>query len=146
MRGYYLQIENFIQTSYLEFDENNISGSTYPPSAKAQFVASVSNAIWLVGIAILFGGSAIFKFLGMAEPALYVKMKENPVTAFACLFLINSVGASQLSTGAFEIKLNDIVIYSKLSEGRLPNLNDIISALAAQGFTVPPALQESYMR
>ena len=146
MRGYYLQIENFIQTSYLEFDENNISGSTYPPSPKAQFIASVSNAIWLVGIAVLFGGSAIFKFLGMAEPRLYIMMKENPVSTFACLFLINSLGASQLSTGAFEIKLNDIVIYSKLSEGRLPNLNDIISSLAAQGFTVPPALQESYMR
>lgn len=145
MRGYYLQVENFITSSYLEFDENNISGSTYPPSTKAQFIASISNAIWLVGIAILFGGSAIFKFVGMEEPALYIKMKENPVTTFACLFLINGVGASQLSTGAFEIKLNDIVIYSKLSVGRLPNLNDIIFALESHGYTVPPAMQESFM-
>lgn len=145
MRGYYLQIENFIKSSYPDFDENNISGSTYPPSSMAQFTAAVSNAIWLLGIAVLFGGSTLFKLLGIGEPELYIKMKENPVTTFVCLFLVNTVGASQLSTGAFEIKLNDIVVYSKLSEGRLPNLNDIVSALATQGFRIPPALEESLM-
>lgn len=129
-----MQVENYIKSTYPEFNDNNISGSTYPPSQKAQMTASLTNMVWLVGISLLFAGSFIFKTIGMEEPKIYVAMKENPVATFVCLFVINSVGASQLSTGAFEIKLNDIVIFSKLEQGRLPNLDDIVAGLAAHGF------------
>ena len=134
MRGYYMQVENYIKSTYPEFNDNNISGSTYPPSQQAQMTAYLTNIVWLSGILLLFGGSFIFKTIGIEEPGMYVAMKENPVASFVCLFVINSVGASQLSTGAFEIKLNDIVIFSKLEQRRLPNLGDIVAALAAHGF------------
>ena len=134
MRGYYQQIEYFIKTKYPEFNMGNIHGSTYPPTKMAETIAAISNLIWLVGIALLFGGSFIFKALGVPEPGYYIAMKENPVLSFGCLFVINSVGASQLSTGAFEIKLDDVIIFSKLQTGRLPQLQDIVRAMVASGF------------
>jgi selT/selW/selH-like putative selenoprotein len=100
----------------------------------AEMIASVSNLIWLFGIALLFGGSYIFKALDVPEPKYYVAMKENPVMSFGVLFVINSFGASQLSTGAFEITLDGVVIFSKLQSGRLPQLVDIVNGLVSQGF------------
>ena len=134
MRGYYIQIENFIRSEYPEFDMNNISGSTYPPSKTAELIASVTNAIWLLGIALLFGGSYIFMALNIQEPKVYIIMKENQVASFVVLFMMNSIGASQLSTGAFEMTVNDVVVFSKLQQGRLPNLTDIVDGLVSQGF------------
>jgi thioredoxin reductase-like selenoprotein T len=134
MRGYYVQIENFIRSEYPEFDMNNISGSTYPPTPTAELIASVTNTIWLFGIALLFGGSYLFKAFQLEEPKLYKMMKENQVASFVILFMMNSIGSSQLSTGAFEISVNDVVVFSKLQQGRLPNLTDIVDGLVSQGF------------
>ena len=129
-----MQIENFIRSEYPEFDMQNISGSTYPPSPTAERIASITNTIWLLGIILLFGGSYIFKILNIPEPKIYLMMKENQVASFVVLFMMNSIGASQLSTGAFEISVNDVVVFSKLQQGRLPNLTDIVNGLVSQGF------------
>lgn len=53
--------------------------------------------------------------------------------AFFILFLINSFGNSQLATGAFEIYLNDVLVYSKLETGRLPTPRDLMDALRLAG-------------
>ena len=129
-----MQIENFIRSEYPEFDMQNISGSTYPPSPTAERIASITNTIWLLGIFLLFGGSYIFKILNIPEPKILLMMKENQVASFVVLFMMNSIGASQLSTGAFEISVNDVVVFSKLQQGRLPNLTDIVNGLVSQGF------------
>ena len=129
-----MQIENFIRSEYPEFDMQNISGSTYPPSPTAERIASITNTIWLLGIILLFGGSYIFKILNIPEPKIYLMMKENQVASFVVLFMMNSIGASQLSTGAFEISVNDVLVFSKLQQGRLPNLTDIVNGLVSQGF------------
>lgn len=134
MRGYYQQVEYFIKSKYPEFNMNNISGSTYPPTKTAETLAAIANIIWLVGIALLFAGSYLFKAIDMPEPKFYISMKENPVLTFGCLFIINSLGASQLSTGAFEIKVDGVIIFSKLQTGRLPQLVDIVTGLVASGF------------
>jgi selT/selW/selH-like putative selenoprotein len=96
-------------------------------------VATTTNIIWFGGIGLLFGGSSFFSTLGIQEPELYKSMKQNPVAAFMGLFVVNSFGASQLSTGAFEIYLDDALIYSKLETGRMPTGPDVIAALEANG-------------
>ena len=129
-----MQIENFIRSEYPEFDMQNISGSTYPPSPTAELIASVTNTIWLLGIAVMFGGSYILKSLNIQEPKIYVMMKENQVVIYVALFMMNSIGSSQLSTGAFEISVNGVVVFSKLQQGRMPGLTDIVDGLVSQGF------------
>lgn len=48
-------------------------------------------------------GETIFQMLKMEEPEFYQSMKTNKMTAFMLLFLLNNVGNSMLTTGAFEI-------------------------------------------
>lgn len=56
----------------------------------------------------------------MEEPQIYVTFKSNPVMSFIVLFMINNYGASQLSTGAFEVMVGDNLIFSKLKTGKMP--------------------------
>jgi selT/selW/selH-like putative selenoprotein len=70
----------------------------------------------------------------MEKPEWYNWMQNNKISAFMGLFLLNNMGNSMLATGAFEISVDDVVIYSKLQTNRLPNANDIQAALASIGY------------
>ncbi len=69
----------------------------------------------------MFIGGEIFRLLNIPEPSWYVDyVKNNKTGCFFVLFMINTFGANQLSTGAFEIYFNGDLVYSKLMNGRLP--------------------------
>lgn len=80
-----------------------VDGANYPPPKEKQLLAQVFSFFFLAGLAILFGGDTIFPMLNMQEPELYVTMKNNKMTSFLLLFMLNNVGNSMLTTGAFEI-------------------------------------------
>lgn len=47
---------------------------------------------------------------------------------YACIlifFVTNMIEGQLISTGAFEVSLNDMPIWSKLESGRLPNPNEL---------------------
>jgi len=44
-------------------------------------------------------------------------------------FLANAIETQLLSTGAFEIYLNDVQIWSKLSSQRVPHENELLQML-----------------
>ena len=94
-----------------------VEGTNYPPPYEKQILAQICSFIFLAGIALLIGGDAIFRMLNTEEPEFYKSMKENKMTAFMLLFLLNNIGNSLLTTGAFEIyidgkKLPPIIILS----------------------------------
>ena len=107
-------------------------------------IAYVCNLIWLVGIAILLGGSYICKFLNIAEPPLFTFFKQNPFQVFIGLFVINSFGASQMSTGAFEITIDGKLVFSKLAYGQLPSGAELMSGMQALGYTGVAGGDRSY--
>ena len=149
---------NFLELrSFLENRNPNligyIDGENYPPPLHAQYLASAASGIFFGGIILLMMGDSIFSSIGMPEPEFYTYMKNNKMTTFGILFLINNIGNSMLTTGAFEMSINgtshyipvctpwmfDIYIYmcawtgdlvfSRLKLGRFPNgqeLDDIL--------------------
>ena len=75
----------------------------------------------LVLIFLIAAGVNPFNYLGMDTPSFWTWASENRF--YACLmifFLCNAVEGQLISTGAFEIKLNDFPIWSKLETGRIP--------------------------
>ena len=50
------------------------------------------------------------------------------------LWFLNNYGNSQLSTGAFEIYLDDKQIFSKLESKRVPTAEEILNMLKDAGF------------
>jgi selT/selW/selH-like putative selenoprotein len=135
MARYFQDVKNFIQSNpkYTAFI-GNIHGDNYPPSSRAIIIANITSTLWFIGLIFIFMGDIIFRNLGVNQPEIYVLVKNNKITAFFLLFFLNSYGNSQFATGAFEVYINEILMFSKLQSGRLPGPEDIISMLKAAGY------------
>jgi selT/selW/selH-like putative selenoprotein len=135
MARYYHDVKNFVEsdTRYAAL-VGNVYGSNYPPSFQSVMVARVTSSLWMGGIFLMFAGDTAFNVLKMPHPYWYTYVKENKVTTFAGLFLLNNFGNSQLATGAFEIYIDDKLVYSKLETKRLPKVEDIQNALTLAGY------------
>jgi len=111
-----------------------INGSDYPvPAAKAllsKLVTLVQYALY----ALLFAGQMIFDKLGVTPPALYYRLVQNKVVSFFIIMIVvGNISSSFLATGAFEIQLNNQIIFSKLQTGRMPDIQEIENILRNQG-------------
>lgn len=135
MQRYYLDVKRFVETDprYAAF-LGYIEGANYPPSPVAVVASQLASGVWILGILLLIGGEGVFSALGMREPEWFVSMKNNKAASFGLLFVINNIGNSMLSTGAFEIYINDELVFSKLALKRLPNAQDLTNILAMAGY------------
>ena len=88
-------------------------------------------------IIVVFTGDAIWNYIPgfrSGPPELYYKMKDNPALTFMIVFLvIPSYVQSFANTGAFEIFLDDKLVFSKLETGRMPNVGEIMAAMEKAG-------------
>jgi selT/selW/selH-like putative selenoprotein len=103
----------------------HVTGGLYPASAQAKLIAQTTSLLWFAGLAIMFFGTQIFKMIGMEEPRLVLQMKENKVMVLGALFMLNNLGNSQLATGAFEIFVDNELVFSKINTGRTPSQDDM---------------------
>lgn len=72
-------------------------------------------------MALIGSSFDLFGFFGMAQPAFWAWATENKLFAIMMTFFFTNMIESQLiSSGAFEISLNDMPIWSKISTGRIP--------------------------
>lgn len=71
-----------------------------------------------------------FPLLGIQTPRAWTWSQENKI--FSCLitfFLGNMLETHFLSTGAFEVTLNDVPVWSKLQSGYVPNVQELCQIL-----------------
>ena len=135
MQRYFVDVKRFIESDprYTAF-VGNIQGGNYPPSAQAKLIATMTNYLWFGGLGMVFLGESLFSTLKIREPEWFVYAKNNKMSTLAMLFIINSVGHNMLSTGAFEIYVNDKLVFSKLALKKLPDAHDLVAALALAGY------------
>ncbi|RDD37840.1 Selenoprotein T [Trichoplax sp. H2] len=91
----------------------------------------------LVGptIKILYCGFAerLLDGFNLGRPSIYLWANENKITACMIIFfLLNSLEQQLLSTGAFEVTLNGINVWSKLNSGRLPSADELQQIIQQQ--------------
>jgi len=114
----------------------HVAGALYPPTFQAQVIAQIAGALWLAGLALVFAGPQIFRMLGIEEPEYYRQIKEKQMLFLGGLFMLNNLGNSMLATGAFEIHLEDELVFSKLDLNRPPTQHDLdylVSLLVQRG-------------
>jgi len=107
-----------------------ISGDNYPPGGfrlqAAQFISIIKFAIILMVLATFNP----FQAVGQETPSWAAWMLENKI--YACMmtfFLCNAVETQLISTGAFEIQLNDMPVWSKLEAGRIPQPGELFQII-----------------
>ncbi|KAL7886130.1 hypothetical protein AOLI_G00064250 [Acnodon oligacanthus] len=97
------------------YPDIRIEGENYPPKPVNKYVANFISYFKLLAIALIVTGQNPFQMLGVDTPRVWSWTQENKI--FSCLmafFLSNMLETNFLSTGAFEITLNDVPIWSKL--------------------------------
>lgn len=111
-----------------------ITGGNFPPTETQKMIAQATQVLWFVGLAFVFAGDTIVKTLGFKEmPDLYKQAKENKMIVLGGLWFLNNWGNTQLSTGAFEIYLDDQLIFSKINSGKVPTGEMILQLLGEKG-------------
>ena len=79
-----------------------------------------------LAMAFVLFGEQICGFLGIERPPWLDDVKEKKWILLMGLFFVGNMVTQQLlATGAFEIFVNDELVYSKLETGRMPENQDI---------------------
>jgi len=133
-----MQLSEFLQKNYPS-SIGDISGDNYPPPEYATLLMNIFSFIQMFTLAAIFAGEGIFKMVPFISqtPQWYHTAKENPAFVLMAVFLfIPSILNSFVVTGAFEVILDGVVIYSKLETGSMPTGPMIIEAFAKAGIQV----------
>mmetsp|Transcript_20932 Transcript_20932/g.46714 ORF Transcript_20932/g.46714 Transcript_20932/m.46714 type:complete len:143 (-) Transcript_20932:273-701(-) len=129
------EVAKFLEQHYPEL-RGHISGENYPIPPSAQYAAMAIQFIQLFVIAAVFMGDTIWNFVPFVSqpPDWYYAMKQNGMATVIGMFLILPTLVQRfVTTGAFEILVDGVVVYSKLEVGRMPNGSDILTAMAKAG-------------
>ena len=83
----------------------------------------------------MFAGEQLINAIGIKEPPTLLRQaQDNKMFVLGSLWFLNNYGNSQLSTGAFEIYLDDEQIFSKLESKKVPTAEEILNMLKDAGF------------
>ena len=122
--------EQFSQLVRTHFPAMEVVGENYPPPPAKAFIARIISMLKMVLLGCLLFGQNPFTLLNIPTPAAYSWALQNKM--YACLmvfFFSNSIESYLISTGAFEISVNDVPVWSKLETGRLPSANEFVQML-----------------
>ncbi|CAH2247149.1 seleno T [Pelobates cultripes] len=112
------------------YPDIRIEGENYLPQPLYRHIASFLSVFKLVLIGLIVVGKDPFAFFGMQAPSLWQWGQENKV--YACMmvfFLSNMIENQCMSTGAFEVTLNDVPVWSKLESGHLPSMQQLVQII-----------------
>ncbi|PSN39548.1 SelT-like protein [Blattella germanica] len=103
-----------------------MSRATYSKN-HSMFQNSIAKMLIIMGI---LSGFNIFDILGQGEPLWWKWCVDNKL--YSCMmlfFLCNALEGHFMSTGAFEITLNDVPVWSKLQTGRIPQTPELFQII-----------------
>mmetsp|Transcript_6140 Transcript_6140/g.8937 ORF Transcript_6140/g.8937 Transcript_6140/m.8937 type:complete len:137 (-) Transcript_6140:458-868(-) len=131
----YVQLRQFLEQNFPEL-EGNVHGSNYPPPEFAVYLSQLIGMLQIFAMAAVFMGDAIWQFVPFMNgqpPEWWSQVKENPMLVVCTLFMGNSIANSMTTTGAFEVLLDGVVVFSKLETGRMPSGPEILRAFKGAG-------------
>lgn len=98
------------------------TSSIYPVGVIRGFISSLFSTFFIFTLVLSIGLSFFEVFL---PPNVATWVKENRGAIIFVGFLANSVGSYIVQSGAFEVYLDDVLIFSKLREGKLYSAVDM---------------------
>ncbi|KAK4606072.1 hypothetical protein RGQ29_000374 [Quercus rubra] len=137
-RGTAVTMNKMLETAFPGID---VRLSNYPPSLPKRLLGKLVPAVQIGVVAVVVAGEQIFPMLGfMTPPPWYYSLRANRFGTIASCWLLGNVAQSFLqSSGAFEVYLNDELVFSKLQEGRFPGeieLKDLVGKRLANSRVV----------
>lgn len=128
--GYRNMFEQYSHIIRERFPEINIIGENYSPSPYRVHTAQFLSSFKLVIIGVIMFGVNPFTHFNIQTPNFFLWATENKMYATMMIFFIsNAIETQLISSGAFEIFLNDIQIWSKLQSERMPHEKELMQII-----------------
>lgn len=110
-----------------------IEGDIYPPPAWRGTLAKIIQIVKFGLILCVILGIDPFNAVGYPIPRLTEYASQNKISFCLIVFMCGNLAETQLlSTGAFEIFLNDMPIWSKLDSQRIPQPYELLQIISNQ--------------
>ncbi|CAH8437197.1 unnamed protein product [Heterobilharzia americana] len=107
-----------------------IEGDTYPPPAWRAHLAKLSQLLKYSIILMTVFNFDPFAYFGYPTPSIVSYAAQNKISFCLMTFLFGNIVEGQLlSTGAFEIYLDDMPIWSKLDTNRIPQPEELLKII-----------------
>jgi selT/selW/selH-like putative selenoprotein len=124
-----------------KFPDLEVTGDVYPMSPICVFALQILSMMQLLAIGwMIFGGPTLLRTMKLVRgnqplPTWYYTVQENgaPIAIFLFLLAPNIVQNIGNTKGAFEVYLNDTIVFSKLKTGTFPSVDDLINPLIHAG-------------
>jgi len=128
--GYQKVFQQYAGILQQKYPDISISGDNFPPGGYRLQAAQIVSVCKFLLILMVLASFNPFPFFGLDTPGWAAWMLENKI--YACMmtfFLCNAVETQLISTGAFEISLNDMPVWSKIESGRIPQPGELFQII-----------------
>lgn len=132
--GYENLFKQFSQLVQTHYPNMVVHGENYSPGKfRSSFAKALSLTKMLLLVCLLLNQNP-FQLLNLSTPMIYSLALKNKLYACLMIFLAsNSIESYLISTGAFEIAVDDVPLWSKLQTGRIPSANEFVQMLQPFG-------------
>jgi len=117
----------------MRFPDVKTHPMNHPPTEFNAVVAKAIGYIQNFMFVMLLFGSFIFTSMKIPEPPVLQWMSENRMNAFMGIMLMGFFSTNLMQTGAFEVYYNGHVIGSKLTDGKVPHIEELVRNLQMFG-------------
>jgi len=128
--GYRNMFDQYSAMINQRYPDIKIVGENYNPVAWKLYLTQFLSSFKILVIGFIIFGYNPFQYLNLETPAIFNWAVENKLYASMMIFFIsNAIETSLISTGAFEIFLNDMQIWSKLQSDRMPHEKELLQMI-----------------
>lgn len=119
--GYKKTFEDYVYILVEKYPQLNIHGANYDPRGFSLYLSKIIFVLKIIMIVIIISSYDVFGAFGQQTPAWWKHLVDNKLYACMMIFFVgNMLEAQMVTSGAFEITLNDVPVWSKLQTGRIP--------------------------
>ncbi|KAH8271673.1 hypothetical protein KR044_000750 [Drosophila immigrans] len=119
--GYSKAFEDYVNILREKYPQIQVHGANYDPPGMNYYLSKLIFALKIIIIVSVVSSVSPFTCLGINTPGWWAHLQSNKI--YACMmifFLGNMIEGQLISSGAFEITLNDVPVWSKIQTGRFP--------------------------
>jgi selT/selW/selH-like putative selenoprotein len=128
--GYRKAFDEYVSILHEKYPDISIKGSNYDPPGINTIVSRAILISKFLLIMYIISSVDLFAYFGRQAPSWWTWCTENKLYACMMVFFIGNMLESQLiSSGAFEISLNDVPVWSKLQTGRIPSPQELFQII-----------------
>ncbi|KAI8125692.1 SelT-like protein [Lucilia cuprina] len=131
--GYRKAFEDYVNILSEKYPQISVTGGNYDPPGMNMYFSKLIFAVKILLIVVIVSSFDIFGAIGQATPSWWRHLLDNKLYACMMIFFVGNMLEGQLvSSGAFEISLNDVPVWSKLQTGRIPAPQELFQIIDNQ--------------